>query len=100
MPGRSNSNNRCRRCRMYRPLCLCAEIPIIHLRTKIVIVMHCREQKLTTNTATLATLALPNSEIHLRGERGNSLQAEILLTSGEKAGILFPTDDAVELTQE
>lgn len=80
---------------MYRPLCLCDQIPRFDLPTRIVVVMHWRERHLTTNTAKLATLALPNSEIRLRGGRHPALPAEGLTN----AALLYPTEDAVELTE-
>jgi DTW domain-containing protein YfiP len=85
---------------MYRPICLCADIPSIELATKIVVLMHYREQKLTTNTATLACLALPNSELHIRGEKGERVDVESFLPKEGEAVLLYPTDDALELNAE
>jgi DTW domain-containing protein YfiP len=86
---------------MYRPLCLCAHIPVFNLKTKIMIVMHWREQKLTTNTAVLACLALPNSEIHVRGREGERLLTDSLIGPEEHAAILFPAENnAIELNAE
>jgi DTW domain-containing protein YfiP len=85
---------------MYRPICLCSEIPEIRLATKLVVLMHYREQKLTTNTATLACLALPNSELHIRGELGERVDAESFLPVTGEAVLLYPTDDAIELNAE
>jgi DTW domain-containing protein YfiP len=82
------------------PLCLCAEIPRFELKTRILILMHCREVKLTTNTARLACLAMPNSEIRVRGERGESLTAESLFPQGAQAALLYPTEDAIELNEQ
>ncbi len=100
MPVRSNSKNRCERCRMYRPLCLCPLIPQFHLDTKVLILKHWREEKLTTNTAHLASLILPHSEIHLRGVKNDPLQLETLIAPDESVALLFPTEDAIELTPE
>ncbi len=98
MPGRSHSQNRCDRCRMYRPLCLCPLIPEIRVPTKILVLKHWREAKLTTNTAHLACLALPNSEIHLRGVKNEPLQLEKLIAPSESVALLYPTEDALELS--
>ena len=43
--------------------CLCAEIPTITTRTRIVIVRHHLEQHRASNTGRLAHFALPNSEL-------------------------------------
>jgi DTW domain-containing protein YfiP len=101
MPGRGSSDNRCDRCRMYRPLCLCAHIPVFQLKTKIMIVMHWREERLTTNTAALACLALPNSEIHVRGREDDRLMTDNLIGAKESAAILFPAEqNTIELNEE
>lgn len=51
----------CPRCLLQQ--CLCAEIPVVATRTRIVIVRHHLEQHRSSNTARLAHLALPNSAI-------------------------------------
>lgn len=85
---------------MYSPLCLCADLPVLKLNTKIVILMHHRERKLVTNTATLACLALTNSEIRLRGLKDEPLLTAGLVSERQSAAILYPTEDAIELTEE
>jgi len=85
---------------MFRPLCICAEIPVFDLKTKIVVLMHWREDKLTTNSARLACMALTNSSLHQRGRIDGRLQTEKLITPGESAALLFPTEDSIELTEE
>lgn len=98
MPTRRKSDNRCPDCRLFRPLCLCEQIPRIELKTKLLVLMHWREWRLTTNTASLACNALPNSKIHLIGNRGEALQAETVVPESGGAVLLFPSDDAIELT--
>jgi DTW domain-containing protein len=51
----------CPRCLLKR--CLCADVPVVATRTRIVIVRHHLEQHRSSNTARLAHLALPNSVI-------------------------------------
>lgn len=51
-------------------MCLCAEIPAVATRTRIVIVRHHLEQHRSSNTARLAHLALPNSTIVEHGGLG------------------------------
>lgn len=98
MPGRTHSTARCTVCRMYWPLCLCSEIAPRSVSTRLIVVMHCREAQLTTNTAHLACLMLPNSEIRLRA--GRYEPARGLVHPDTSAALLFPSDDAVELTPE
>ena len=52
---------RCPRC-LFVP-CLCADVPIVPTRTKVVIVRHHLERWRASNTGRLAALALPNSVV-------------------------------------
>jgi DTW domain-containing protein YfiP len=100
MPTRRKSENRCEQCRLFKPLCICALIPKIELQTRLLVVMHRREWNLTTNTANLACLALPNSEIRLVGNRDEVLDTSQLIPPSGTAALLFPGDDAIELNEE
>ena len=99
MAIRYRSADRCARCRIHRPLCLCGDVEPLALGTRVVIYMHWRERWRATNTGWLACLALPNSEIRLRGARRQEPPApepEPL----QNAFLLFPRGDAEELTPE
>lgn len=54
---------RCPRCLLLGRVCLCAAIPTVVTRTRIVIVRHHLERWRSSNSGRLAHLALPNSEI-------------------------------------
>lgn len=99
MPPRYQTTDRCGVCRIYRPLCLCGDIVPMSLDTRVTLYMHWRERLRTTNTGWLACLALPNSEIRLRGAREPEYQLDraVPLTN---ALLLFPSQAAVELTPE
>lgn len=61
--------------------------------------MHIRETPLTTNTARLAGLALTNSEIRLRGKRGEDLDCrDVAAETDYTPAVLFPSPDAEVLT--
>jgi len=99
MPPRSQSTDKCTRCRIYRRFCLCGDIVPLILDTRVTLYMHWRERLRATNTGWLACLALPNSEIRLRGAREQKLHpAEA--APFKNALLLFPSSDAVELTPE
>src|SRR4051794_3750249 len=99
MPPRCQSADRCARCRIYRPLCLCGDIVPLSLDTRVTLYMHWRERWRPTNTGWLACLALPNSEIRLRGAREQELRPAEKVPL-QNALLLFPSPDAVELTPE
>ena len=84
MSRRDNAEARCRRCRMHEVLCLCALIPRIETRTRLVLVIHRYEERKPTNSGQLAALCLPNSEV-LRARRGRRAGAAVHARSGDAA---------------
>ena len=77
---------RCPRCLLLVRVCLCAAIPSIATRTRIVIVRHHLEQFRSSNSGRLAHLALPNSEIVEHGGRAGFA----VLPALAGAWLLFP----------
>lgn len=85
------SRLRCERC--TRPLehCLCALIPSLPSRSRVLILQHPDEQKHALNTARLAALGLLNAELQV-GEVFTELAQ--WLRPEYQACLLFPGDDA------
>jgi DTW domain-containing protein YfiP len=77
---------RCPRCLLQQRVCLCAEIPTVATRTRVVIVRHHLEQHRSSNSGRLAHLALPNSEIVDHGGRPGPAKLPAL----DGAWLLFP----------
>jgi DTW domain-containing protein len=77
---------RCPRCLLQERVCLCAEVPVVATRTRVVIVRHHLEQFRSSNSGRLAHLALPNSVIVDHG--GISGPAQLPALDG--AWLLFP----------
>lgn len=100
MPSRRKTRDRCSGCRMRQTLCVCNVLPRFQLDTRLVVFMHCFEAKTTTNTARLACMALPNSEIRLRGLPNQRVSDEGLHKPESKSLLLYPSEVAVELTPE
>src|SRR5690349_1008903 len=78
--------DKCPRCLLQRRVCLCAEVPTIETRTRVVIVRHHLEQFRSSNSGRLANLALTNSEIVNHGGIGGPAK----LSSLDGAWLLFP----------
>lgn len=97
--SRKKPAERCRSCLMRRENCLCAEIPVIALATKIVLVVSKREIIVPTNTGRLACQALKNSAVLIRGDLDRPYDLNEHLQSGENL-VLYPSDDAQILTSE
>ena len=98
--ARNKSENRCGRCWLFQPLCICAQIPRLELGTRLRVLMHRRELALTTNTAQLACLALPNSDLQVIGNEGAPLDFDELAPLGSDCALLYPCEDAIELNEE
>jgi DTW domain-containing protein YfiP len=92
-----NSASRCRCPRCLRPqaVCLCALIPALPSRTRVLILQHPSEVSHALNTARLAALGLLNAEL-LVGEIFEDLHAR-LNPPGYRACLLFPDDRASAL---
>jgi DTW domain-containing protein YfiP len=92
MSRRDNAHVRCPRCRLHDSLCICALIPRIETRTRLLLVMHRYEDRKSTNTGRLATLCLPNSEIVVRGHEQQPSEP-LPLPAGTQPVLLFPAED-------
>lgn len=85
---------------MSVPLCICASIPALTIRTAVLIVIHHREARMPTNTGRLAHQCLVGSRLVLRGLKDDP--AALLAPGDSFAGtplLLHPTDDAVALDE-
>jgi len=85
----------CPRC--CRPLshCLCALIPALHSRTRVLILQHPSEVRHALNTARLAALGLTNAELCV-GETFADLEG-LLNRPGYRSCLLFPGEGAQPL---
>jgi len=79
--------------------CLCSEIPVLELTTRIVLVMHYREVPKTTATGPLALAALPNSQLLVHGRADQLLDLNPLFDEGRRVLLLFPSKDARPLEE-
>jgi DTW domain-containing protein YfiP len=81
---------------MHASLCICALIPTLQTRTRIVLVMHRAEERKSTNTGRLALAALPNSQIVVRGRRGAPAD-DLAWGARSRPLLLFPHEDAAPI---
>ncbi|WP_431700535.1 tRNA-uridine aminocarboxypropyltransferase [Pseudomonas sp. BR20] len=89
------SRPQCSRC--LRPVahCLCALIPSLDSRTRVLVLQHPSEVNHALNTARLAALGLNNAQL-IVGELFDDLPT-LLNPPGYQARLLFPADDAQPL---
>lgn len=97
---RSTHNKRCPNCRINHSLCFCDQIIKHQTNTRVSIIMHHREEHLTSNTAKLALMTLSNATIYPRGLPEDPFSLDKLkLGPGVEALYLFPDEDAEVLDQ-
>lgn len=85
----------CPRCLRPQSHCLCALIPNLDSRTRVLLLQHPSEVSHALNTARLAALGLSNAEM-IVGEVFEELPA-LLNQPGYRARLLFPANDAQTL---
>lgn len=76
--------------------CLCAELPEVRTRTRLVILQHPRERRHAFGTARLVDLALPDARIEVPRPR-NSRALDAPLAVPADAAVLYPHPSAVDL---
>lgn len=95
---RSTEQKRCLRCRIHTTLCFCEYLMPIETQARVSLIMHHREEHLTSNTATLANKVLPNSQLFMRGLPENPFQfADLNSHEDELLLYLYPHENALEL---
>ncbi len=99
MGARSKRSERCQRCRMLVQHCICRQIPLYPLETRLILIMHRREVSKTTATGPLALKALPNSELRIHGHQGHPLDLSDLNLPERRTLLLYPGDEAPTLSE-
>jgi len=89
------SRPQCSRCLRPTTHCLCALIPRLDSRTRVLLLQHPSEVNHALNTARLAALGLVNAQLVV-GEVFEDLQA-LLSPPGYQARLLFPDENAQPL---
>ena len=89
-PGRRPT---CARCLRPQSHCLCARIPSLDSRTRILVLQHPDESRHALNTARLAVLGLRNASLHV----GTRHDPALWRVDGYQARLLFPGPDAAVL---
>ena len=101
MSKRALTSQRCIRCRINLPLCICDQIKPFSVRTKISLVVHVSELTLTSNTAQFIKLMMPEqAEIHIRGDQFTKFTPDKILERPGQQLFLFPSEDSVELNAD
>ncbi|MBA3541442.1 MAG: DTW domain-containing protein [Deltaproteobacteria bacterium] len=90
VPGaRPSSAVKCPRCLFLANGCLCADIPTVVTRTRVVIVRHTLERHRSSNSGRLAHLALPNSVLIDHG----GTEGPAVMPPLDGAWLVYPSGD-------
>ena len=91
----------CSRCRRAQSVCYCKHLTSIPTRTRIAFLQHTRERGVAIGTARMASLCLPNSELHVGVDWvGSPALARVLGDPERPPALLFPGDDAIDITRD
>jgi DTW domain-containing protein YfiP len=85
---------------MHRSLCICALLPRITTRTRVLVVLHQLETRKPTNTGVVAARCLTNSAVVYRGRAPGGALAEpldVALPTDAEPVLLFPHATATPL---
>ncbi len=88
MSSRVTPPPRCPRCNLPQQLCLCAELPRVETRTRILLVQHLMEIGKKSNTGRLAVQALVNARLLTHGSPHEPLDSAVLREPG--TWLLYP----------
>jgi len=83
----------CRRCLRPAAFCVCEHLPLLHARTRVVILQHPREARLAICSAWLCHAALPGSAL-LQGVRFDEDPRVAALLAEPGTALLFPGEGA------
>jgi DTW domain-containing protein YfiP len=88
----------CPRCRRPEVVCYCGHITEVPTRTRVVILQHPRERDVPINTARIANLCLPSSELHVGVSfRGTRVLERLLAERERPAVLLWPGPGAIDI---
>lgn len=90
----------CARCRRPESVCYCQHISRLDTATRIVLLQHPRERDVPIGTARIASLCLPNAELHVGVHwRGSAALARALSDPARPAALLYPGEGAIDVVQ-
>ncbi|HUS28779.1 MAG TPA: tRNA-uridine aminocarboxypropyltransferase [Kofleriaceae bacterium] len=89
----------CASCRLHASLCICALVPRLHTRTRLVLLVTQSEARKPSNTGQLAARCLANSTVEIVRKNSGPLQAPAI-HAGELPLVLYPAPHAIPLTAQ
>lgn len=93
MSLRKSNRPRCPVCGLHLERCLCAELPVLDLPTRFVVIQHNRERNKPTSTGR-ATAAMLRAPVLFYGAQHEAMDAAPLADPALDYAVLFPSEGA------
>lgn len=88
----------CPRCARPARVCYCEHLRSIPTTTRVVLLQHPREEDMAIGTARMASLCLPNSELHVGVDfEGSPALLRALSDPDRPAALLYPGEGAIDV---
>lgn len=88
----------CQECRRPESVCYCKHISKVDTKTRIVLLQHARERDMPIGTARMASLCLPNSELHVGVNFDGSKELDRALSDPSRPAILlYPGENSIDV---
>ena len=100
MPSRQSFLQCCVGCRLRPAECVCAQAPRFDVATRVIVIVHSKEWRRSTNTGHLARLATKDAEIRMHGAPNRPMSSDGVDARSASTLVLFPGRGAVTLTTE
>lgn len=98
---RAGHVNRCPNCRVNNFFCVCSSLFTAEVQTKISLIVHVSELKLTSNTAQFVQKLLPHqADIFIRGRVNDTFDPDAILDRPGRSLFLFPDENSLELNDD
>jgi DTW domain-containing protein YfiP len=90
----------CAACRRPASVCYCRHVTKVTTRTRIVLLQHPRERDMPIGTARMATLCLPNAELHEGVTWDDATLERVLGGDAAPAVLLYPGEGAIDVLRQ
>jgi len=90
----------CSACRLRREDCICAQAPHLRIATRLIVIIHSKEWRRTTNTGHFARLAIQDSEVRLHGSPKQQVSSAGIESASPSTLVLYPGRGADPLSAE
>src|SRR6266446_8108979 len=88
----------CAGCRLRPEVCVCADAPRLDVSTRVIVIIHSKEWRRSTNTGYLARLATRNGEVRLHGLPHQTVSSAGIDAIAPSTLVLYPGFGAQPLT--